>query len=367
MLKNDISAIEEQFNQECTVIELKYEYPGYTGIEKYARSNTMSNYIYMYDTFVKPSIGNRRITWIKKSNMKAFYNYLVDERGLQSATIDSIHNVLHQMFDLAIDDCYIRSNPTENVLKELKRVHGFKKDKRRALSKEEQDLFLDYLKNSKIYSHWYPLFAVLIGTGLRIGELTGLRWCDVDLEKGIIDVNHTLVYYAHRDEGGLARNYYTINTPKTQNSCRQVPIMDFVKEAFLMEKEYQEKHHLECKAVIDGYTDFVFLNKYGNVRLNSILNRTIKKIIVKCNDEQFLKDEHPKVLLPNFCCHSLRHTFTTRMCEAGVNVKVMQDVLGHTDITTTLNIYTDVTKNLKAKEFEGLDKLFEKSELEQKE
>lgn len=74
--------------------------------------------------------------------------------------------------------------------------------------------------------------------------------------------------------------------------------------------------------------------------------------------EQFLKDENAKVLLPHFSCHSLRHTFTTRMCEAGVNVKVIQDTLGHKDISTTLNIYTDVTKELRRSEFEGLDSYF---------
>ncbi len=68
----------------------------------------------------------------------------------------------------------------------------------------------------------------------------------------------------------------------------------------------------------------------------------------------------PSVLLPHFSCHSLRHTFTTRMCEAGVNVKVIQDTLGHKDISTTLNIYTDVTKELKRSEFEGLDLYFKK-------
>ena len=88
------------------------------------------------------------------------------------------------------------------------------------------------------------------------------------------------------------------------------------------------------------------------------LNKAIRRIIRDCNDEQLLKDENAEVLLPHFSCHSLRHTFTTRMCEAGVNVKVIQDALGHKDISTTLNIYTDVTKELKPSEFEGLDLYF---------
>ena len=88
------------------------------------------------------------------------------------------------------------------------------------------------------------------------------------------------------------------------------------------------------------------------------VNKAIRRIIRDCNDEQLLKDENAKILLPHFSCHSLRHTFTTRMCEAGVNVKVIQDTLGHKDISTTLNIYTDVTKELRRSEFEGLDSYF---------
>ena len=84
----------------------------------------------------------------------------------------------------------------------------------------------------------------------------------------------------------------------------------------------------------------------------------IRRIIRDCNDEQFLHSDEPDVLLPHFSCHSLRHTFTTRMCEAGVNIKVIQDALGHSDISTTLNIYADVTKEMKAEEFKGLDSYF---------
>ena len=84
------------------------------------------------------------------------------------------------------------------------------------------------------------------------------------------------------------------------------------------------------------------------------LNKAIRRIIRDCNDEQFLHSDEPDVLLPHFSCHSLRHTFTTRM----LNIEVIQDALGHTDISTTLNIYTDVTKELKTSEFKGLDNYF---------
>ncbi len=174
------------------------------------------------------------------------------------------------------------------------------------------------------------------------------------------DVNHTLVYYNHRTEGYKSGCYYNIHAPKTEAGVRQIPMLEFVKEAFLMEKERQEEVGIECRSVIDGYTDFVFLNRDGEVHKDGALNKVIKRVIRDCNDEQFLKSEKPEVLLPNFSCHSLRHTFTTRMCEAGTNIKLMQDILGHQDISTTMNIYADVTKELREKEIGNLEEYFTK-------
>ena len=329
-------------------------------IKRGLKDNTFQNYQYMYNTFVRPEFGKKRISTLKKSDVKRFYNYLADERGLQASTIDSIHTVLHQVLDMAVDDSYIRNNPSNNVLKELKQSHVFKTEKRKALTRPQQDLLLDFLQRNHTYNHWYPIFAVMLGTGLRVGEATGLRWCDIDLDKGMVDVNHTLVYYCHRHEVEKNGCYFNVNTPKTETSTRQVPMMEFVKEAFLKEKEYQETLGVECKATVDGYTDFIFVNRFGNVQHQGTLNKAIRRIIRDCNDEVLMKGEDDPVLLPYFSCHTLRHTFTTRMCEAGVNVKVIQDTLGHSDIATTLNIYADVTKELKQTEFIGLDEFFKK-------
>ena len=135
-------------------------------------------------------------------------------------------------------------------------------------------------------------------------------------------------------------------------------MLDFVKEAFIMEREYQNAMEIHCEVMIDGYTDFVFVNRFGHTQHQGTLNKAIRRITRDCNDEVLLKGENNPVLLPHFSCHSLRHTFTTRMCEAGVNVKVIQDALGHADISTTLNIYADVTKELKKDEFAELDLFF---------
>ena len=123
-----------------------------------------------------------------------------------------------------------------------------------------------------------------------------------------------------------------------------------VREAFLMEKEMQEQLDVVCSATIDGYTDFVFLNRFGGLHTQGTLNKVYKRIIRDCNDAEFLKSENPSVLLPNFSSHTLRHTFATRLCESGMNMKLIQDILGHSDISTTMDIYTHVTKDMKTLE-----------------
>jgi integrase len=262
------------------------------------------------------------------------------------------------MLNLAVDDGYIRNNPTDNVLKDLKRSHIFTVTKRSSLTKAEQDLLLKFLRNHPQYCHWYPIFAVLVGTGLRVGEVTGLRWCDIDMDEGIIDVNHTLVYYPHRENNKQSSCYFSINTPKTNAGKRQVPMLDFVKEAFIMEQNYQHSRGLSCNVTVDGYSDFIFINRLGATYCHGTLNEAIQRIVKKCNEEVLRQGNANSVFLPQFTCHSLRHTFTTRMCEAGVNIKVMQDTLGHASITTTLDIYADVTKELKRDEFSSLNSYF---------
>ena len=315
------------------------------------KDNTFQNYQYMYEKFVAPDYGKLRIRTLKKSDVKRLYNLLAEERYLKVSTIDSVHTVLHQILDMAVDEGYLRNNPSDHVLKELKKSHNFDSEKRRSLTIEEQELFLNYLKKNQIYRHWYPIFAVMIGSGLRVGEIAGLRWQDIDLDKEIISVNHTLVYYRHKENGC----YFNIHTPKTESGKRTVPMLQFVKEAFLEELRNQREFGIQCKVKIDGYTDFIFLNRFGSVQNQSTLNRAIKRIIKDCNKEQFEKSKNPKVLLPRFSCHNLRHTFTTRMIEQNVNLKVIQDCLGHKDIETTLNIYADVTDNLRRTEFAKLE------------
>lgn len=187
-------------------------------------------------------------------------------------------------------------------------------------------------------------------------EITGLRWCDIDLEKGTISVNYTLVYYSTRTEQG---QIFAINTPKTKAGARTIPMLPKVKEAFLMEKAYQEECGIKSNAVVDGYRDFVFVNRFGNVQHQGTLNKALYRIIRDCN-YKILDNNHSEdtVILPKFSNHSLRHTFTTRMCEAGVNIKAMQEILGHADAETTMDIYAEATNDLKRSELINFEDYF---------
>lgn len=202
---------------------------------------------------------------------------------------------------------------------------------------------MDFLIKNDMNSKWYPMVAILLGTGMRVGEVTGLRWCDVDFEDNYIDINHTLVYYA----AGKGRSEYAINDTKTPASKRKIPMTNMVRDAFLQEKMYQEAIGVSCNVEIDGYRNFVFVNRFGGVYNQCTINRVLKRIIRDCNDAEFLKSEHPKVLLPNFSAHTFRHTFATNLVSAGVPPRMAMDLLGHSTIETTMDIYSHVTEEMR--------------------
>lgn len=313
------------------------------------KDNTFSNYQYMYTQYVEPHFGNTKLKDLKRSDVRGFYNTLADERGLKTLTIDNIHTVLHQVLDLAVEDEYLRNNPADNALKELKKAHNKDVSKRHALSKPQQNLLESFLAKQGKYHRWYPIVCTMLWTGMRVGEITGLRWCDIDFDNNTISVNHTLVYFSR--DGKRNGLYFAVNTPKTEAGTRIIPMLPKVKEALLMEREYQRECGIKCVAAIDGYTDFVFVNRFGYTQHQGTLNKALRRIIRDCNYEVLDKEQDDKaVTLPPFSCHSLRHTFCTRLCEADVKIKVIQEVMGHADIKTTLDIYAEATRDFKCKQ-----------------
>ena len=204
----------------------------YLSLRSDLRPNTYSGYIYIYNYFVKEQIGKCKIADIKYSDILMFYKDMYDNKGYKLNTIDSIHSLLHPVFQMAVRDEIIRINPTDRVMEDLKRKIGRQTGVKRALTIEQQRAFLGYLKETN--SRWKNLFTVMFGTGVRIGELIGLRWEDIDLEAGRIEINHSITYYPRRQD--TYKCEFRASLPKTKAGIRTIPMLPEVKEAFINEK-----------------------------------------------------------------------------------------------------------------------------------
>ena len=171
--------------------------------------------------------------------------------------------------------------------------------------------------------------------------------------KRLIDVNHTLAYFDHKDGKGF---YFSVGSPKTENGYRKVVMTQAVKAAFVMEKKYQELANLKSVDEIDGYDDFIFINRFGHVQHQGSLNKAIRRIIRDYNVASASKgNTDPDSMLPHFTCHVLRHTFATRMIESGASIKFVQESMGHSEIQTTMDIYVTVTDEYKHQEIKPFE------------
>lgn len=317
------------------------------------KQSTRTNYTYMYKNYVSESLGMKRLGSIKYSDIKAFYNSLIKDKGFKPNSMEIINTILHPVFNLAVRDGYIRTNPTDGVMAEIKKSHNWEKPKRHAMTEEEQSAFVAFVASSDIYSHWMPLITTFLGTGCRVGEIIGLRWCDCDFDNGTISINHNLIY-RQQDEGSCEMH---ITTPKTSAGCRTIPMLKDVRSALIQEKKRQMKEGYST-AEIDGYTGFVFTNRNGYVHNPQTINRALERMRLAFNQEEQEKaklEHREPVEIRHFSVHNLRHTFCTRFCENETNIKVIQEIMGHSDIGTTMNIYAEATESKKKESFENLD------------
>lgn len=350
----------EGIKEAPTTLTVESLYETWRKLKRGIKTSTSSNYAYVFESFIKPSFGKKRVVQVKRTDVRAFYISLLDERCVSMGTVETVHNVLQQVFQYAVDDDILRKNPCDRVLKELKMSYTeLRSAKRHSLTLKQEINFLRYIYENERYKHWFPTFFIMANTGLRVGELTGLRWQDVDLEKGLIDVNHTLVYFNHRDDKGI---YFSINSPKTVNGYRKIVMTQAVKNAFLMEKGYQNLAKITSQDEIDGYDDFVFINRFGHVQHQGTLNKAIRRIVRDYNLEAVeagITDSEE--MLPHFSCHVLRHTFATRMMESGVGLKYLSSQLGHSEIQTTLDIYVTTTDEFGQRENKSFEEYMKSS------
>lgn len=316
------------------------------------RNHTLATYKRTYEHHVRNAIGKRKIADVKYSDMKAYFVSLSKEKGYEKMYLASVKTVLTQVFEVAERDGIIRKNPCNMAFRDASKECYRGQKKRRSLTIQEQTAFLDFIENHPIFDRWKPIFTILFGTGCRIGEVVGLQWSDCDFKTGIITIRRTATYYSLD-----GKCLWDIHEPKTEAGIRTVPMLKEVKEALLVEKEHQKEWDIE-QPDIDGYNDFVFVTTNGKPYNANAINKVIERICRYYNEDEevIAADEGRKpLLIERFSVHNIRHTFASRLCENVTNLKAIQEIMGHANIETTMNIYADATAESKKKSMESLD------------
>lgn len=316
------------------------------------KPTTLRNYREMYRVHVQPRIGKMRIADIKHSAIKTLYSELLNQDKLSIGSVNIIHSLLHPVFESCVYDEVIRSNPTNGVLNEVRPQNAVEPKRRFALTPEQQKAFLSCVEWYD--AHLHALFVCLFGTGCRIGEMLGLRWTDVDWEHNTISINHTLVYC---NDGAGTKCRFRITSPKTQAGVRVIPMFQSVRNALLRELEWQRGHGF-CQIVVDGYSGFIWQNSAGHLLEKAGINKRIGRIVQNYNRHESChakKNGRDPVLLPKFTAHYFRHTFCTRLCENESDYKIIQEIMGHSSIVVTMDVYNKVTAKRKQDCFSNLE------------
>ncbi len=279
-------------------------------------------------------LGAASIDSVKLSDAKE-WALRMQEQGVAYNTICNSKRSLKAIFYMAIQDDCIRKNPFDFPINDV--INDDTEPKVPLTPAQEEEL-LKFMQDDPVYAKYYDEVVILLETGLRISELCGLTETDLNFEKRFVNVDHQLL---RSTEDG-----YYIETPKTDSGFRQVPMSAAAYEAF--QRVLQNRRG--AKAIeVDGYSNFLFLNRDGlpKVAVNyDAMFKCLAKKFNKCHKEPL-----PSVMTP----HTMRHTFCTRMANAGMNPKALQYIMGHANIVMTLNYYAHATFNSAQAEMERLE------------
>ena len=302
---------------EATVIELVEKY---IDLKEGVRYNTKVGYNFVLNLLKKEDFGYRKIRDIKPSDaQKWFIKLHKDGRGY--STITSVRGVVKPAFQMAFEEDVIRRNPFDFII--TKYIPNDSKA-RAALTEEEVKIWMDFIKNDRTYCKYYDEFVVLLGTGMRVSEFCGLTKKDLDFENRRIRVDHQLVRDRHC-------NYY-VEMTKTKSGQRSIPMTNEVYEA--LQNILKKRPALKTELLVDGYSGFILIDQRRSPKVALHLENECRWAMVKYNKL------HPERPLPHITPHVFRHTFCTNMVNAGMDVKVLQYIMGHSEIDVTLNIYT---------------------------
>lgn len=291
----------------------------YISLKTGVRHNTMANYKFVINILKKEKFGKLRIDKVKQSDAKKF---LIDlqRNGRGYSSIHSIRGVLRPAFQMAFVDDLIRKNPFDF---QLVSVVFNDSVTREAVSREDMRKFLKFVKEDRHFSRYYEGIYILFHTGLRISEFVGLTKSDIDFSDMTIHVTHQL--QRKRDME------YIIEGTKTSSGTRDVPMTPEVADCF--RKIIAKRPKVKIEPIIDGYTGFLYLDKNDMPMVALHWEKYFKHILNKYNSIY-------KVQLPKITPHVCRHTFCSNMAKSGMNPKTLQYIMGHSDISVTLNTYT---------------------------
>ncbi len=315
----------------------------YLSLKLSLANSTKENYKYYYQHAIKDSIlGRMKIIEIRKSDILRFYKDLSDEKNYSAGTIKILQKIIRPSLQLACDDNIIVKNPSDGCTKEY--VEDI--EKKYALTFEEEEEFLQRIQMRARMKRYYPMYAILIKTGLRISEAIGLTWDDVDMNEKKIDINHQVQYRKCND--GVVQYY--ANQTKTDAGKRIIPMTEEVYKLFLEQKKIWFKTEKDVNFEVDGYKNFVFVSHVNGRCMNHNSVRRMMRTLVSMNNERDIQ-------LPNVSPHILRHTACCRYAESGCDIKILQYLMGHTDIRTTMRVYNHVDSGRVRREVDKLEKL----------
>lgn len=294
-------------------------------VEKYinqkrgVKPTTKAGYGTVINLLKEDSFGSKRIDKVRLSDAKGWLIKLQQEDGKSYSSIHSIRGVLRPAFQMAVDDDILRKNPFEFM---LATVIVNDSVTREAISRKEERTFLEYVKNDAHYCKYYDGMYILFKTGMRISEFVGLTVSDLDMVKRTISIDHQLQR--------TGTSIY-IDTTKTSAGKRVIPMTDDVYECF--ERILARRKPPKVEPMIDGYSGFLYFDKDGHPMLALHWEKYFQHAVEKYNRTY-------RIQLPKITPHVCRHTYCSNMAKSGMNPKVLQYLMGHSDISVTLNTYT---------------------------
>ena len=302
---------------QITVMELLKKY---VALKQGVRYNTKVGYSFVLNLVAKEEFGYRKINTIKVSDAKLWFMKLhMDGRGY--STITTVRGVVKPAFQMACDEDAVRKNP---FIFKLTDVVPNDSEKRLALTEEELDTWMTFIRTDKTYSKYYDEFVVLLETGMRVSEFCGLIRDNLDFQNRRIRVDHQLV----RERGGK----YYVETTKTVSGRRFIPMTDVVYESLKNMLAHRPK--VKKEPVVDGRSGFIMLDKNGSPKVALHIENEMRWAMKKYTKL------HPDKPLPHITPHVFRHTFCTNFANAGMDIKNLQYLMGHSDAGVTLNVYT---------------------------